>query len=136
MTYQLIPTDADAQQRVLSDVACSPDHHIRVGYALRLGQFPSHWAVEAGTGNYLVGLKHEDIRPENMAERYVFSFEGALHEVRLDSVFGSEVTLVALCGAVIGDVPVFRAALTIAFAVHGRYGLPQDTAPLIPEFAN
>ena len=134
MTYQLIPTDDAAQQRVLGDVACSPDHHLRVSYALRVGYFPSHWAVEAGTSDYLVGLQHEDIRPENAAERYVFSFGGALHEVRLDSIFGSEVTLVPLCGAVIADIPVFREALTRAFAVHGRYGSPKDKQALIPTF--
>ena len=136
MTYQLIPTDDAAQQRVLGDVACSPAHHLRVSYALRLGGFPIDWAVEAGTGDYLVGLQHEDIRPENSAERYVFSFGGALHEVRLDSIFGCEVTLVPLCGAVIADVPAFRDALTRAFAVHGRYGSPKDTQVLIPRFGH
>ncbi len=134
MTYQLIRTSEAAQARLLRDVACSQEHRVAVSSACKLNRFPSHWALEAETCNYLVGLLHEDLRPENLAERYAFSFDGALFDVQLDSIFGSVVTIAPLCGAVIDDVPVFRVQLTLAFVAHGRHGRPDYMTALVPEF--
>lgn len=136
MTYQLIPTGEAAQQRVLNDVACSQEHTITVGYACKLNQFPSHWALDADTGNYLVGLMHEDIRPENLGQRYAFSYDGALFNVQLDNIFGATMKITPVCGAVIEDVPAFRKELTRAFAVHGRFGRPGSPNKIVPEFGN
>jgi hypothetical protein len=136
VSYQLIAIREEDRQRLLSDVACSPEHHGRVRYAIRLDMFPSHWALDADSGNYLVGLMHEDIRPENGAERQAFRFAGALFEVRFDDMFGNTVRIEPMCGAMIGDLAAFRSELTRAFAVHRRYGHPLDESPLVPIFGD
>jgi hypothetical protein len=135
MAYRLIPTGDEDQQRVLHDVACSREHHGTVAFACRTGEFPGHWAVDADTGNYLVRLAHEEIRPEfeNYSERYAFCLEGALFDVRFDNMFGSEMSIKPLCGAVIGDGAVFREHLARAFAVHGRHGNPACPEAVVPE---
>jgi hypothetical protein len=136
MTYELIPTGDAAQQRVLRDLACSQEHATTVRYACKQDQFPSHWAFDADTGNYLVGLMHEEIRPENLAERYAFACGGAMFDVQLENMFGATLKITPVCGAVIEDVRAFREELTRAFAVHGRYGRPDVPSPLLPEFGN
>ena len=131
MTYQLTPTGEAEQQRLLRDVACSHEHHSSVVYACRLGQFPSHWALDTDTGNYLVGLMPELM---NNAEHYAFSCGGALFEVYFDNMFGETARIKPLCGAVMGDVPAFREQLTRAFAGHGRYGRPDIPSAIVPKF--
>lgn len=131
VTYRLIPTGEAERQRVLNDVACSHGHHTGVLHACRLGEFPSHWALDADTGNYLVGLM-----PELMsnAEHHAFSCGGALFEVRFDNMLAETVRIKPLCGAVIGDVPAFREQLTRAFAAHGRHGRPDIPSALVPQW--
>ena len=138
MAYRLIPTREEDQQRVLRDVACSHEHHLTVSFACRLDQFPEYWAFDADTGDYLIRLMHEEIRPEfeNYAERYAFRCADAVFEVRLENMFGGETTVKPMCGAVIGDVAAFREQLTRAFAVHGRYGSPDFPEPVVPELAD
>ena len=133
MTYQLIPTGEAEQQRLLRDVACSHEHHTDVVHACRLGEFPSHWALDADTGNYLVGLKHELM---NIAQRYAFSFGGAMFNLQLDNIFAATMAITPLCGAMIGDVPAFREQLTRAFAIHGRHGRPDYPGEIVPEFGD
>jgi hypothetical protein len=136
MSYQLIPMREADRRRLLGDVACSPEHHLRVRCAIRIGQLPSHWALDADTGNYLIGLMHEDVRPENLAGRLAFSFGGALFEVRFDDIFGDTMRVEPACGAAIGDLAAFRAELTRAFEAHGRYGRPDIPSPVAPEFGD
>lgn len=136
MSYQLIPIHEADRQRLLRDVACSPEHHGRVRYAIQLDTFPSHWTLDADSGNYLVTLMHEDIRPEIHAERQAFRFAGAVFEVRFDDMFGDTVRIEPLCGAVIADIAAFREELTRALAVHGRYGHPRDTSLVVPDFGD
>jgi hypothetical protein len=136
VSYQLIPIREADRQQLLSDVARSPDHHSRIRCAIRIGQFPSHWALDADSGNYLVRLMHEDVRPEILAERQAFRFGGELFEVRFDDMFFDTVRIAPLCGAAIADVAAFREELTRAFQVHGRYGDPRLPSPLVPEFGD
>ena len=131
VTCQLIPTGEAERQRVLSDVACSREHHADVLHACRLDEFPSHWALDADTGNYLVGLMQELM---SNARRHAFSCGGALFEVGFDNTFGETVRIKPLCGAVMGDVPAFREQLTRAFAGHGRYGRPDIPSAIVPKF--
>jgi hypothetical protein len=135
MAYRLVPTREEDQQRVLRDVACSDEHHLTVSFACRLGQFPEYWALDAGTGNYLIRLMHEEMRPEfeNYAERCAFRFGDAVFDVRFDNMFGDEMTVKPLGGAVIGDVAAFREELGRAFAAHGRYGNPEVPVEVVPE---
>lgn len=138
MAYRLIRTRDEDQQRLLRDVACSPEHHTSVAYARRRGEFPPYWALDADGGNYLVCLDHEEMRPEfeNYSERYAFCLAGAMFDVRFDRMFGSEMSVKPLCGAVIGDTAAFRAELTRAFEAHGRNGHPGYPDNVVPVFGD
>lgn len=136
MAYQLIPTRTEDQPRVLLDVSCSRDHHSAIAYACRRGEFPPYWAFDADSGNYVIRLDHEEMRPEfeNYSERSAFRIDGAVFDVRFENMFGWEMSVKPLCGAVIGDIPAFRAELTRAFAAHGRYGNPRQPDDVVPQF--
>lgn len=133
MTYVLEKIAPEDRERIIEDAGCDPAKKRDLVHASRYPRdFPKTWAVDRERSAYLY-FAPVLVRPESMGTSLYFFFEGILYEIRVETPFGNEVSIVAPPQG--PQSHKVQEELVSAFAVFGRY----STGPLNefghPEFA-
>ncbi len=120
MTYVLEKITPEDQLKIIEDAGCDPLKKKDLTYAINDSRdFPKNWAIDREHNSYMC-FAPILMRPESMGTSLYFFFREVLYEIRVETPFGNDVSIVdSPPHSILGE---FQEGIAAAFVVFGRSG--------------